>query len=322
MSFSRRSSFPNIISFKMQTIKEGISRLLKPSTGGSTSPIAATLSTATSTSPVFSTNPCYTCDDPCSAHEQLPLTMAKRIDQGPMLHSFKPYFHHLLLRSGTSNSWPERVEEETESLAEIYSKKLGVSKKRIMVTVFDENDSLSLLSPESTKALIFPAGLQVSEELVSIANGAADKLVDVLLASAQVDHVPSNQSLDLESLSLPEIPTSIKSFVLVCAHMKRDKKCGVAGPMLIKEFKKSLKERGLAVPTLAISHIGGHKYAGNVIVYNRDPNDNKAFIADWYGRVKTCHVQSIIEESILSGKVIKELWRGRMANPSDPTLEW
>lgn len=51
----------------------------------------------------------------------------------------------------------------------------------------------------------------------------------------------------------------------------------------------------------------GHKFAGNVICYI-----NKGKTGIWYGRVKSCHCREIIEETILKGKVIKELYRGSM----------
>lgn len=56
---------------------------------------------------------------------------------------------------------------------------------------------------------------------------------------------------------------------------------------------------------LGCSHVGGHKFAGNVIVYGPQGGH-------WYGRVKPCHAEQIVETHILGGKVLKELWRGRM----------
>ena len=58
------------------------------------------------------------------------------------------------------------------------------------------------------------------------------------------------------------------AYVFVCAHVKRDKRCGVAGPLLISEFEQSIAENGLdgSVHVYGVSHIGGHKFAGNVIV--------------------------------------------------------
>lgn len=53
------------------------------------------------------------------------------------------------------------------------------------------------------------------------------------------------------------------------------------------------------------SHVGGHKYAGNVIVYNKNMKG-----ADWYGRVTACHVEAIVRAA-MEGKVVQELLRGK-----------
>ncbi|KAI9794276.1 MAG: hypothetical protein M1833_000419 [Piccolia ochrophora] len=66
-----------------------------------------------------------------------------------------------------------------------------------------------------------------------------------------------------------------------------------------------------------VSHVGGHKYAGNVIIYippgyhsvmgGSHPLAGKGL---WYGRVAPKHVEGIIEETVLRGRVISELFRG------------
>ena len=52
------------------------------------------------------------------------------------------------------------------------------------------------------------------------------------------------------------------------------------------------------------SHIGGHKFAGNVIIYF--PTGNGV----WYGRVSTHEVQAVVESTIIGGKVLPKLLRG------------
>ena len=98
--------------------------------------------------------------------------------------------------------------------------------------------------------------------------------------------------------------------LLVCAHRQRDKRCGVAGPLIAEEVERELRERAEALqrheelaqhghvdasppPTalspvrvLLISHTGGHKYAGNVIVYPGGV---------WYGRFNPCHVHVLLD---------------------------
>lgn len=132
--------------------------------------------------------------------------------------------------------------------------------------------------------------------------------------------------------------------VLICGHGSRDMRCGVMGPVLRDEFEAQLPRQGVEVlrgpvridteddaraitgtierPALTarvglISHIGGHKFAGNVIIYL--PPTMKA--ADgtshplaghgiWYGRVEPKHVQGVIHETIVKGAVIADMFRG------------
>lgn len=132
--------------------------------------------------------------------------------------------------------------------------------------------------------------------------------------------------------------------VLVCGHGGRDQRCGIFGPLLQKEFESKLPDAGVqvltgpvdveapgeqaALPGEAtgrahgarvgkISHIGGHKFAGNVIIYLppglRTSNGDKHPLAGhgiWYGRVEPKHVEGIIAETVLKGTVISELFRG------------
>lgn len=88
--------------------------------------------------------------------------------------------------------------------------------------------------------------------------------------------------------------------VLICSHEQRDQRCGVIGPMVLEEFQR--------VPNKAAfvggcSHVGGHLYAGNVLICRPER-------VDWYGMVRPEHVQGIIEVSIEDDKVIEELHRG------------
>lgn len=75
-----------------------------------------------------------------------------------------------------------------------------------------------------------------------------------------------------------------------------------------------------------ISHIGGHAFAGNVIIYvppdytcasdmggkvRREREISPlAGMGIWYGRVEPGHVPTIIEETIKNGNIIANLWRG------------
>jgi len=133
--------------------------------------------------------------------------------------------------------------------------------------------------------------------------------------------------------------------VLICGHGGRDMRCGITGPILRDEFERSLAlkkiqvaktpieiaqdEQILTLPATGsevttrtarvglISHIGGHKFAGNAILYippgskTADGSDHAlAGCGIWYGRVEPKHVEGIVQETILNGRVIADLFRG------------
>ena len=92
-----------------------------------------------------------------------------------------------------------------------------------------------------------------------------------------------------------------------------------------------LEKKGVDANVGLISHIGGHKFAGNVIVYlppasapasasgvvgsgsDLDPDIDSNSLAGtgiWYGRVGPEHVEGVIEETIVKGRIIQDLFRG------------
>lgn len=61
-----------------------------------------------------------------------------------------------------------------------------------------------------------------------------------------------------------------------------------------------------------ISHIGGHKFAGNVIIYLPPTLSDNGLKGSgiWYGRVDPDKVEGIVQETIVQGRVIADLFRG------------
>jgi len=64
------------------------------------------------------------------------------------------------------------------------------------------------------------------------------------------------------------------SHIFVCAHGSRDVRCGVCGPVLMDKLNEEIELRGFKdqISVVACSHVGGHKYAGNVIVFSPGPD--------------------------------------------------
>jgi (2Fe-2S) ferredoxin len=74
------------------------------------------------------------------------------------------------------------------------------------------------------------------------------------------------------------------------------------------------------------SHTGGHKYAGNVLVFVPENGVNGDLIARegstgvngvWYGYVTPAEIPSILERTVCKGEVIPRLWRGSMGVKPD-----
>ncbi|KAH8663939.1 FMI1 protein [Xylariales sp. PMI_506] len=131
--------------------------------------------------------------------------------------------------------------------------------------------------------------------------------------------------------------------VLICGHGGRDMRCGLMGPVLRDEFEAKLPRAGFEVmkgplidesisapplsgttgdpPSTArvglISHIGGHKFAGNIIMYVPPRLNTKDMTPHplaghgiWYGRVEPKHVEGLIEETLIKGNIVADHFRG------------
>ena len=76
-------------------------------------------------------------------------------------------------------------------------------------------------------------------------------------------------------------PCPHHALILLCSQKTRDARCGQSAPLLRKELQRHLQPLGLyrdldderpgGVGIYFISHVGGHKYSANMMVYRR-PN--------------------------------------------------
>ncbi|KAL2025110.1 hypothetical protein VTK56DRAFT_112 [Thermocarpiscus australiensis] len=309
---------------------------------------------ATKTPPAFPTTP--TCPSPtcaCAATPKLP--PGHEIDhESPLNGLISNYAQHVLVCTG-KDDWPSRIEEDNDgdNLAADLRRLLGrgglyndpFHNISVLNSSFpssppprhrreSETDSVYILpqfkyvpdlpreSSESVEALV--KGFLLPEKLHPMHDGLSPVHRDRLLRQ------PAYQSLLSGVRDVQEV------MVLICGHGGRDQRCGVFGPLLRAEFEKRLPERGVKLlrgPVEAegekasgrehsarvglISHIGGHKFAGNVIIYLppglRTKDGERHPLAGhgiWYGRVEPRHVDGIIGETVLQGRVIEELFRG------------
>jgi hypothetical protein len=185
-----------------------------------------------------------------------------------------------------------------------------IASSEIKVTLCDLPNS----SPLYTDVIVYP-----------------DKIIYQVLPSAVADFAAflcrekgavgkfegMRNSKDLSSVGInedfPTLPLPWDKLVLVCVHAARDKRCGRAGPQVVDEMKKKIASReegrghstvadGEKVAVLGSSHIGGHVFAGTLIVY---PS------ADWYGQVtgKGESVEQVLD-AVYSGHIYEKCYRG------------
>lgn len=170
----------------------------------------------------------------------------------------------------------------------------------------------------------------------SLETGPVQEEKDIILQ--QLKHHQANR-VDLKAQPVNEV------VVLICGHGGRDRRCGALGLPLQKEFEEKLqhasinvlpKERSLKEAPVSraahvglISHIGGHKWAGNVVIYippswHAEGGHALSGSAIWYGRVEPRHVEGIVQETVLGGRLIEELWRGgmRLSKAKDGGALW
>ncbi|KAH1054309.1 hypothetical protein AAZV13_08G295400 [Glycine max] len=109
---------------------------------------------------------------------------------------------------------------------------------------------------------------------------------------------------------LPGNPESLKaSYVFVCSHGSRDRRCGVFGPILVSRFREEIELHGLQGKVLisSCSHIGGNKYAGNVIIFGS--SNNREVTGHLYGYVTPDDVPLLFHQHIIKGEIFDSLWR-------------
>ncbi|KAL6942096.1 hypothetical protein ACO0QE_003262 [Hanseniaspora vineae] len=98
-----------------------------------------------------------------------------------------------------------------------------------------------------------------------------------------------------------------QNLIFVCGHAKRDQRCGVIAPLIMDEILKWRdKNNAYKYTPGMISHIGGHKFAGNMAIYEQDETRVDGI---WYKQV-TPNLVSLVLDKLTDQKVIKDLYRG------------
>ncbi|GMH15009.1 hypothetical protein Nepgr_016850 [Nepenthes gracilis] len=211
-----------------------------------------------------------------------------------------PFDRHVFLCYKNYESWPSHLEKsEIDLLPKLLFSALKSRKDDMKVktrlTVCGGCKSCDGNECSDGDIFIFP-------ELIKY-RGLKDSNVDAFVDEVLVKGQPWASGVQEELTG---------AFVFVCAHASRDKRCGICGPVLIERFEEEIQSRGLEnqVFVSACSHIGGHKYAGNVIIFGT--NSDGKVTGDWYGYVTPNDVPDLLDVHIGKGGIIERIWRGQM----------
>lgn len=145
--------------------------------------------------------------------------------------------------------------------------------------------------------LVLPFGFWINDIRSEQVDNILDDLIPKLL----------DENLDLKKL-IAEHPNlteaKSKAYVFICSHTTRDKRCGIAAPILKKLFDKELQRHGLyrdnsdlrggGVTVEYINHVGGHKFAANVQIYLKNQHT-----LVWLGRITPKNVPHIVNHLLV-----------------------
>jgi len=210
-------------------------------------------------------------------------------------------------------------------------------------------------SPEvadSTTVLLLPAFTIVD----NVTPSTVPELITHIINAGPTNTSPLASSTPAESNGATSIPQELKLktrpcphnyLILLCSQKTRDARCGQSAPLLRKELERHLRPLGLyrdlhderpgGVGIYFISHVGGHKFSANVMVYRRasaphldgdaceteeeehriekvltnskskEAKEVNAGAAQciWLARVRPEDCENLVKYTVLQGKVLK-----------------
>lgn len=178
--------------------------------------------------------------------------------------------------------------------------------QRIMVSASNINppsDSLMEKTPEKTTVLILPSFTYID----SVTQADVPSLISQYIDHPINDH--KNIVIPSPGVSMSARPCELDYVILLCSHRRRDARCGITAPLIKRELERHLRPLGLdrdlddsrsgGVGIFFVSHVGGHKFSANVLVYRK--KDQQMI---WLARVRPEHCEGIVKYTVLQGKVV------------------
>ncbi|KAL8769090.1 MAG: hypothetical protein Q9209_004876 [Squamulea sp. 1 TL-2023] len=128
------------------------------------------------------------------------------------------------------------------------------------------------INPAPTSTTPFPSAIPITSP-PDISALSLNPPVNTLSTSIAPASVPPSSSTFITR------PCPHKYLILLCSQKTRDARCGQSAPLLRRELERHLRPLGLyrdlqderpgGVGIYFISHVGGHKYSANMMIYRR-----------------------------------------------------
>lgn len=317
------------------------------------------------------------CDHDCSSCT-IRYPKGFKIDEEDALYGFvKGWSTHVLVATGKTD-WVRDVADEKGSVMQAIGNTKGPSNGVSLSPILPPSRRSLTDSPQrlmlSASNIPTPHHLSDYSEPTTVLLLPAFTIIENVtpatvptLLSEFVDKAPTNTS-PLAPVSLPRaLPAPLPEatpaalteltsrscphqvLILLCSQRTRDARCGQSAPLLRKELQRWLQPLGLyrdldderpgGVGIYFISHVGGHKYSANMMVYRRPDafgvdavergrlgvgevvmpkkvgvrkegeeegeEDVGAGQCIWLARVKPEDCEGIVKFTVLQGKVVK-----------------
>ena len=296
----------------------------------------------------------------CSVH----LPRGFKIDEEDKLYGeIKGFSRHLVVATGKTD-WVRDVADEKGSVMEAIEKhNSDVEGGRLMLSASNMNlpdhNSGPYGQDRPTTVLLMPAFQfvdnvtpnHVPDLIRTVINKAPTNTTALSSASpttiSKPSHVNGIQTPETDSdssLSPTDLPANLslrncphRYVILMCSQATRDARCGQSAPLLRRELERHLRPLGLyrdmnderpgGVGIYFISHVGGHKYSANMLIYRRSEQrrtvseqidggqnglvggkrecEGEAAQCIWLARVRPEDCENIVRFTVLQGKVVK-----------------
>eukprot|EP00005_Dracoamoeba_jomungandri_P006127 CAMPEP_0174251122 /NCGR_PEP_ID=MMETSP0439-20130205/1055_1 /TAXON_ID=0 /ORGANISM="Stereomyxa ramosa, Strain Chinc5" /LENGTH=325 /DNA_ID=CAMNT_0015331363 /DNA_START=18 /DNA_END=995 /DNA_ORIENTATION=+ len=224
---------------------------------------------------------------------------SKPLYDSTLLGTVGLYDKHVIICSGCNGDvWSRKVLAEKGSFAPKLKKAVLSRKKdlrgRVKLSVSDEPTrslgELETTVQEKADLIVFPDKIRY----LDVTEEQCQYIVEDHFINGEVSDRVQHEEVEEDF------------FILVCCHANKDMRCGTLGPQVLAAFQEVIQQRGAQhkIAVRQTSHLGGHKYAGVVIVYPT---------GDWYGMVTRDNIEKIVDAYLSEDATIPyELWRGRM----------